>query len=69
MDTDSFFADEPTANLDTYSSQHVIEIFKELHMQGQTIVMVTHEEEYGRAAEKIIYLSDGQIVPMDKNEK
>jgi putative ABC transport system ATP-binding protein len=56
------FADEPTANLDNDSSLKVINIFKELHSQGQTIVMVTHEDEYGKMAEKIIKLDDGLIV-------
>lgn len=56
------FADEPTANLDNESSLMIIEIFKELHKNGQTIVMVTHEEEYAKVADRIIYLSDGLIV-------
>lgn len=56
------FADEPTANLDSESSARVIEIFKELHKQGQTIVMVTHEPEYGRIADRVIQLQDGQVV-------
>lgn len=56
------FADEPTANLDSFSGKQVIELFRELNKEGQTIVMVTHEAEYGRAADRIIELSDGQIV-------
>jgi len=56
------FADEPTANLDHESSNKVMEIFKELHKQGQTIIMVTHEEEYGKMAERIVRLDDGRIV-------
>ncbi|MDB5204068.1 MAG: transporter, ATP-binding protein [Candidatus Taylorbacteria bacterium] len=56
------FADEPTANLDHESSNKVMEIFKELHKQGQTIIMVTHEEEYGRMAERIVRLDDGRII-------
>jgi putative ABC transport system ATP-binding protein len=56
------FADEPTANLDSESSKIVMDIFKELHKQGQTIIMVTHEEEYGRMAERIVRLDDGRIV-------
>jgi putative ABC transport system ATP-binding protein len=56
------FADEPTANLDHYSSDLVIDIFKELHKSGQTIIMVTHEEEYGKVAERIVRLDDGMIV-------
>lgn len=56
------FADEPTANLDRASSQTVMEIFQQLHAQGQTIIMVTHEEEYARLAERIVMLDEGQIV-------
>jgi putative ABC transport system ATP-binding protein len=56
------FADEPTANLDNVSSTKVMEIFKELHSQGQTIVMVTHEDEYGKRAEKIVKIDDGLII-------
>jgi putative ABC transport system ATP-binding protein len=55
------FADEPTANLDSASSEAVIESLKKLHDKGQTIVMVTHEEEYTRVCDKVIYLIDGQI--------
>lgn len=56
------FADEPTANLDTESSKLVMNIFKELHKNGQTIVMVTHEEEYAKEADRIINLKDGLLV-------
>jgi putative ABC transport system ATP-binding protein len=56
------FADEPTANLDNESSLRVMDIFDELHEAGQTIVMVTHEEEYGKRADKVIKLDDGRIV-------
>lgn len=56
------FADEPTANLDSFSGLQVIELFKQLNKEGQTIVMVTHEEEYGKMADRIIQLSDGLIV-------
>ncbi len=57
------FADEPTANLDSFSSRHIMDIFKKLNKEdGLTIVMVTHEEEYGKMADRIIKLSDGQIV-------
>lgn len=57
------FADEPTANLDRESSAVIMDIFKSLHRGGQTIIMVTHEEEYGRLAERIIHLDDGRITP------
>jgi putative ABC transport system ATP-binding protein len=56
------FADEPTANLDSESSKAVIDVFRELHKQGQTIVMVTHELEYTTYCDRVIRLSDGQII-------
>jgi putative ABC transport system ATP-binding protein len=56
------FADEPTANLDSFSGNQVIQLFKDLNRDGQTIVMVTHEEEYGKIADRIINLADGLIV-------
>lgn len=60
------FADEPTANLDSASSQMVMESFLELHKEGQTIIMVTHEEEYAKKAGRIIALKDGNIVRDEK---
>lgn len=59
------FADEPTANLDTESSEIILEIFKKLNEEGQTIVMVTHEPEYAEIADRIIELQDGNII-LDK---
>ena len=64
---DILFADEPTANLDNESSLTIMDIFKQLHKQGQTIIMVTHEEEYGKMAEKTVTLNDGRIVQVKKN--
>lgn len=61
------FADEPTANLDNESSRIIMEIFKELHKGGQTIIMVTHEVEYSKFAERIVHLDDGKIVSEEKN--
>lgn len=61
------FADEPTANLDNESSGVIMSIFQELHRAGQTIIMVTHEEQYAKLAEKIIKLDDGKITSIHKN--
>ena len=58
---DVLFADEPTANLDKESSAKVMAIFKELHEGGQTIIMVTHEDEFAAFAERIVKLDDGRI--------
>lgn len=56
------FADEPTANLDRESSLTVMDVFKRLHKERQTIIMVTHEEEYGNMADRIVRIDDGRIV-------
>ncbi len=63
------FADEPTANLDSETSEVVLKAFLELHKQGQTIIMVTHEAEYAALTERVITLSDGQIISDVKNKK
>jgi putative ABC transport system ATP-binding protein len=56
------YADEPTANLDTAAGGLVIGIFEKLHKEGQTIVMVTHEEEYVKNVDRVIRLEDGRVV-------
>lgn len=63
------FADEPTANLDSQISRQILSIFQELHRNGQTIVMVTHEPEYAKVADRILTLEDGIIVSDKKNKK
>jgi putative ABC transport system ATP-binding protein len=60
------FADEPTANLDNESSRTVMALFNEIHNQGQTIIMVTHEEEYAKMAKRIVRLDDGRIIGDEK---
>ncbi|MFA6095779.1 MAG: ABC transporter ATP-binding protein [Candidatus Paceibacterota bacterium] len=62
------FADEPTANLDNESSRSVMELFEEVHKDGQTIIMVTHEEEYAKLADRIIRLDDGRIISDEKDK-
>lgn len=55
-------ADEPTANLDTESSYQIVELFRELNKNGQTIIMVTHEPELGEKADRIIRIKDGKVI-------
>jgi len=54
-------ADEPTGNLDTKTSDSILELFDALHRQGQTIIIVTHEETIARHARRIIRMTDGHI--------
>ncbi len=55
-------ADEPTGNLDTSSSQEVVDILRGLHERGRTIIMITHEPDLGAQAERIVTLIDGRVV-------
>jgi putative ABC transport system ATP-binding protein len=55
-------ADEPTGNLDSKTSEEILALFKKLHEEGQTIIMVTHEEDIAGHARRIIRLRDGRIV-------
>ncbi|MBP6912181.1 MAG: ABC transporter ATP-binding protein [Candidatus Pacebacteria bacterium] len=63
------FADEPTANLDSETSETVLQVFLDLHATGQTILMVTHELEYAKLAERILVLSDGKLITDEKVKK
>lgn len=63
------FADEPTANLDSETSEQVIQAFLALNKEGQTIIMVTHEPEYAKLAHRTIFMTDGVVTSdvMNKN--
>ena len=54
-------ADEPTGNLDSKTSREIMEIFHELHAQGNTIVLITHDNEVAKQAERAIHILDGRI--------
>lgn len=55
-------ADEPTGNLDSKTSEEVMALFRELNDAGQTVVMVTHNPDNGRYADRTIHLCDGMVV-------
>jgi putative ABC transport system ATP-binding protein len=57
-----FLADEPTGNLDSRNGEAVMELLRELHHDGTTICMVTHDPRYARYAERTVHLFDGHIV-------
>jgi putative ABC transport system ATP-binding protein len=54
-------ADEPTGNLDSHSTTDVLRLFAELHDQGRTIVLITHENDVAESAQRIVRIFDGQI--------
>ncbi|MDX1677995.1 ABC transporter ATP-binding protein [Arsukibacterium sp.] len=56
------FADEPTGNLDSKTSKEIMQLLSDLHQQGNTIVMVTHEDEIAAYAGRVIRMRDGQIM-------
>ena len=62
-------ADEPTGNLDSRSSYEIMALFQELHRQGSTIILVTHEPEIGRHAQRIVHFLDGRLVKSEKVEQ
>ena len=62
-------ADEPTGNLDSKTSYDVMELFQELHDQGNTIIMVTHEDDIAHYAHRIVRLKDGLIETDEINKE
>ncbi|MCB9378772.1 MAG: ABC transporter ATP-binding protein [Holophagales bacterium] len=61
-DPSILLADEPTGNLDTATSQEIMELFAELHGQGNTVLLVTHEQDIAEHAKRRIVLRDGKVV-------
>lgn len=62
-------ADEPTGNLDTKTSYEIMDIFEKIHQAGNTVVLVTHEEDIARKAHRIIRLRDGVIETDTKSKQ
>jgi len=54
-------ADEPTGNLDSQTGREILDLFRDLHSRGNSIIMVTHEDDVAREAKRIIHIRDGKI--------
>jgi len=55
-------ADEPTGNLDSQTGREILDLFRELHSSGNSIIMVTHEDDVAREAKRIIHIRDGRVL-------
>jgi putative ABC transport system ATP-binding protein len=62
-------ADEPTGNLDSKTSEEIMGLFEEIHQKGNTIIVVTHEEDIAQHAHRIVRLKDGLVESDSPNEK
>jgi putative ABC transport system ATP-binding protein len=54
-------ADEPTGNLDSQTGREILDLFQELHSRGNSIIMVTHEDDVAREARRVIHIRDGRV--------
>ncbi|HSP34794.1 MAG TPA: ABC transporter ATP-binding protein [Thermoanaerobaculia bacterium] len=54
-------ADEPTGNLDSQTGREILDLFRDLHTRGNSIIMVTHEDDVAREAKRVIHIRDGKI--------
>lgn len=61
-----FLADEPTGNLDSATGKEIMKLFHEIHAQGNTIVLITHDESVARQASRSIHILDGRVVDAGK---
>ena len=68
QEPDIILADEPTGNLDSQTGAEILDIFESLHAEGQTIIVVTHEEEIAARCRRVIRLRDGLVVSDIRND-
>ena len=54
-------ADEPTGNLDSQTGREILDLFRDLHARGNSIILVTHEDDVAREAKRVIHIRDGKI--------
>lgn len=70
MDPKIIFADEPTGNLDSHTSEEVMELMRRVvNEQGKTLVMVTHDNHLASYADRVFHISDGKIVKIEDNRE
>ncbi|PTU29743.1 macrolide ABC transporter ATP-binding protein [Bacillus subtilis] len=61
-------ADEPTGALDTKSSEQILSLFSELHREGKTIIMITHDPDVAKKADRTVFIRDGELVLDEKGD-
>ena len=61
-------ADEPTGNLDSNSTKEIMQILRELHKEGRTVILITHDNDIALQADRVIKISDGKIISDTRKE-
>lgn len=61
-------ADEPTGALDTKSSEQILSLFSQLNEEGTTIIMITHDPDVARKADRTVFIRDGELVLDEKGD-